>query len=37
MSEEDKELYKKWLEYRSNKDFINADKLREILMNKGIL
>lgn len=34
---EDIELYKKWLEYRNNKDFSNADEIRKLLVEKKIL
>lgn len=37
MSEEDKELYSKWLGYRKNKDFNKADELRTILAERNIL
>lgn len=37
LSLEDKELYKQWLEYRNNKDFENADKLRVQLVEKNII
>lgn len=37
LSQEDKELYNKWLEYRNVKDFENADKMRSILTAKGII
>ena len=37
LSEEDINIYKEWLEYRKNKDFENADKLREKLIEKGIV
>ena len=37
LSEEDKETYNKWLEYRSNKDFENADKMRNILIERKII
>lgn len=37
MSEEDKELYSKWLDYRKNKDFNKADELRTILAERNIL
>ena len=35
--EEDIKLYNEWLEYRKNKDFENADKLRDKLIEKGIV
>lgn len=37
LSEDDKKMYNEWLEYRNNKDFENADKLRVQLMEKGII
>lgn len=37
LNEEDIDLYNKWLEYRNNKDFENADKLRNELISKGII
>lgn len=37
LSDEDKKIYKDWLEYRQNKDFESADKLRAILVEKGIV
>ena len=37
LSEEDKENYNKWLEYRNSKDFKNADIMRDILSSKGII
>ncbi len=37
LSEEDIELYNKWNEYRQNKDFENADKLRTELVEKNII
>lgn len=37
LTNEQKELYKKWLDYRDKKDFIEADKLRDYLINEGIL
>ena len=36
-SDEDKDDYQKWLEYRNNKDFGNADIYREKLIKKNIL
>lgn len=36
-SDEDKDDYQKWLEYRNNKDFGNADIYREKLIQKNIL
>jgi cysteinyl-tRNA synthetase len=37
LSKDDKEMYNEWLEYRNNKDFENADKLRGQLIEKGII
>lgn len=37
LSSEDKEVYKKWIDYRNNKDFENADKMRAILVDKKIV
>ena len=37
LSEEDKEIYNKWLEYRNNKDFENADKMRAELVDRKII
>ena len=37
LTDEDKETYNKWLEYRTNKDFENADKMRAILMDRNII
>lgn len=37
LSSDDKTLYLKWLEYRDAKDFENADKIRNELINKGIV
>ena len=37
LTDEDKELYKQWIEYRNNKDFENADKLRGQLVEKNII
>ena len=37
LSEEDKDIYNKWNEAKSNKDFETADKYRTILTEKGIL
>lgn len=36
-SEEDKTLYQKWLEYRENKDYSNADLLRKELLDKELI
>ncbi len=37
LSNDDKETYNKWLEYRNNKDFDNADKMRNILIERNII
>ena len=37
LSEDDKKLYKDWLEYRNNKEFAKADELRKELVEKNIL
>jgi len=37
LDEEAKSLYKEWLEYRNNKDFLNADKLRAKLTELGVI
>ncbi|MGN0965993.1 MAG: cysteine--tRNA ligase [Candidatus Coprovivens sp.] len=37
LTDEDKALYKQWIEYRNNKDFENADKLRSQLVEKNII
>lgn len=37
LTNEDKELYSKWLSYKEVKDFENADKIREELVAKNIL
>ena len=37
LTDEDKALYKQWIEYRNNKDFENADKLRGQLVEKNII
>ena len=37
LTDEDKALYKQWIEYRNNKDFENADKLRGQLVEKNIV
>lgn len=37
LTNEDKELYKSWLTYKEKKDFLNADKIREELVEKNIL
>ena len=37
LNDEDKKLYQDYLNYKANKDFENSDKLRVVLMEKGIL
>ena len=37
LSKEDIDLYNKWDNYKKNKDFENADKLRVELVNRGII
>jgi len=37
LTEDQKELYNEWLTCRENKDFAEADKIREALTNEGIL
>lgn len=37
LSSDDKDIYNKWIEYRNNKDFDNADKMRNLLAHKGIV
>ena len=37
LDDEAKSLYKEWLEYRNNKDFENADKLRTKLTELGVI
>ena len=37
LTDEDKGTYNKWLEYRNNKDFENADKMRNILIERKII
>ncbi|QMS85326.1 cysteine--tRNA ligase [Candidatus Xianfuyuplasma coldseepsis] len=37
LSKDDKDLYHKWNEARTNKDFDTADELRNLLQEKGIL
>lgn len=37
LSNEDKELFAKWNEYKTQKDFANADIIRNELINKGLL
>ena len=37
LNEEDKKLYQEWTNYKSQKDFENADRIRNILIQRGIL
>ena len=37
LTADDKETYNKWLEYRNNKDFENADKMRAILIDREVM
>ena len=37
LSSEDKELFNKWNEYKAQKDFANADLIRNELISKGLL
>ena len=37
LSEEDKELFNKWNEYKSNKDFASADEVRKVLIERNLL
>lgn len=37
LSDEDKDVYRKWVDYRKNKDFENADKMRDILVARNII
>ena len=37
LTEDDKEVYNKWLSYRNDKDFENADKMRSILVERNII
>lgn len=37
LSEEDKELFNKWNEFKMNKDFQNADEIRKVLIERGLL
>lgn len=37
LSSDDKEIYNKWMEYRNNKDFENADKMRAQLVDRKII
>ena len=37
ITKEEVDLYNKWLEKRNNKEFEEADKIREELISKGVL
>ena len=37
LSDEDKALYKEYLDSKANKDFAKSDELRNILIQKGIM
>lgn len=37
LTKEDKELFNKWNEYKSNKDFNSADEVRKVLIERGLL
>ncbi len=37
LTNEDKELFNKWNEYKKNKDFANADIIREELIKRGLI
>ena len=37
LNSEEKDIYLKWQEFKTNKDFENADKLRNELINRGII
>ncbi len=37
LSDDDKEIYKEWINAKNEKDFEKADKLRNVLIDKGIL
>ena len=37
LTNDDKELFNKWNEYKMNKDFENADKIRKILIERGLI
>ena len=37
LSDDDKDIYNKWLSYRNDKDFENADKMRTILVERNII
>ena len=37
LSDDDKDVYNKWLEFRNNKDFDKADEMRAILVDRKII
>ena len=37
LSDDDKEIYKEWINAKNEKNFEKADKLRNVLIDKGIL
>lgn len=37
LSDEDKDIYNKWITYRNDKDFLNADKMRAMLVDRKII
>lgn len=37
LTDEDKELFNKWNEYKANKDFSSADEVRKVLIERGLL
>ncbi len=37
LSDDDKEIYNQWIDYRNQKDFENADKMRSILVDRNII
>ena len=37
LNDEDKALFNKWNEYKVNKDFANADEVRKVLIERGLL
>lgn len=37
LTNDDKELFNKWNEYKANKDFTSADEVRKVLIERGLL
>ena len=37
LTDNQKILYNEWLNSRENKDFVEADRIRDILINEGVL